>query len=524
MAKKVTKIPAVSRINTSGVVDKPRKRRACGYARVSTDKEEQESSFDNQMRHYKEYITSREDLDFVGMYSDEGISGTSTRHRNGFNQMVQDALDGKIDLIITKTVSRFARNTVDSLTTIRKLKEKGVEVYFEEQNIYTLDSKGELLITIMSSFAQEESHSISDNTKWGIRKQYEDGKVRVAFSHFLGYDKGSDGELVVNQAQAETVRQIFKWFLEGLSPYAIAKKLTEMTTPTPTGKEKWYPSTVKSILQNEKYKGDALLQKEYTVDFLTKKRAKNDNGALPQYYVEGDHEAIIDPETFELAQIELHRRTESRTRYSGVSIFSSKIKCGCCGGWYGNKVWHSNDKYKKHIYRCNNKFQEKCTTPTLTEDDIKTAFISAANQLITNRTSIADNLKELLKELENTSAIELKIAELEAQMRVLDMRIQSLIEENTQSVLNQEDYQIKYDGLASQFEIVKHEYDEQEQILSKSKSNAKILRQFVSAILSQETLIEEFDARLWGSLVDFITVHSKEDIRVTFIGGIEINA
>ncbi len=526
MAKTVTKIPAVPRGVVPGIVYSPKKRRACGYARVSTDKEEQESSFDNQMRHYKEYITNRDDLEFVGMYSDEGISGTSTRKRDGFNQMVQDALDGKIDLIITKTVSRFARNTVDSLTTIRKLRDKGVEVYFEEQNIYTLDSKGELLITIMSSFAQEESRSISENTAWGLHKRFADGKVSVAFSRFLGYDRGPNGELVVNPEQAETIRQIYKWFLDGFSPYAIAKKLTENGVLTPAGKEKWCASSVRRILENEKYKGDALLQKQYTVDFLTKRRAKNDNGALPQYYVENDHEAIIDPKTFELAQIELQRRIESRSRYSGVSIFSSKVKCGCCGGWYGNKVWHSKDKYKKYVYRCNNKFkgEEKCSTPTLTEEDIKTAFVSAVNQLISKRESVAENLKVLIEELENTETVETRISELETQMSVLDSKIRDLIDENAQRKQNQEDYQTKYDSLVALFETAKQEYDEKEQTLSKSRSSAKILQQFVSDLLEQSEPIEEFDTRLWSSMVDFITVYTKDDIRVTFLDGTEIKA
>lgn len=428
MAKKVTVIPASPRNVVRGNVSIPRKRRACGYARVSTDKEEQESSFDNQMRHYKEYITSREDLEFVGMYSDDGISGTSTRRRNGFNQMILDALDGKIDLIITKTVSRFARNTVDSLTTIRKLKERGVEVYFEEQNIYTLDSKGELLITIMSSFAQEESHSISDNTKWGIRKRYEDGKVSVAYSRFLGYDKGPNGGLIVNPEEAETIRQIYKWFLEGFTPYTIAKKLTELGVLTPSGQEKWPASTVSSILQNEKYKGDALLQKQYTVDFLTKRRVKNDSGVLPQYYVEGDHEAIIDPDTFDLVQLEIQRRKESRIRYSGVSIFSSKIICGCCGATYGKKVWSPKTKYKKFVYQCNRKYKgdDICPTPALVEEDFKKAFVSAVNQLITNRTSIVNSLNLLVTDLEDTSAIELRLDELEAKMSTLEKKSETL--------------------------------------------------------------------------------------------------
>lgn len=193
---------------------------------------------------YKRYIQEREDLEYVGMYSDEGISATNTKHRAGFNQMVADALDGKIDLIITKSVSRFARNTVDSLTTVRKLKEKGVEIYFEKENIWTLDSKGELLITIMSSLAQEESRSISENTTWGQRKRMADGHGSISLSSFLGYDKGPNGEFVINEEQAEIVKRIYAEFNSGKSMSRITADLTHDGIKTPAGKDKWHISTV----------------------------------------------------------------------------------------------------------------------------------------------------------------------------------------------------------------------------------------------------------------------------------------
>ena len=225
-------------------------------------------------------------------------------------QMMQDALDGKIDLIVTKSVSRFARNTVDSLSAIRELKEHGVEIYFEKENIWTFDAKGELLITIMSSLAQEESRSISENTRWGMRKAFQDGKVFVPYRHFLGYDRGENGELKVNSKQVETVRMIYKMFLDGNSFYRIAAELTRRKIPTPYGKEIWRDRTVKNILQNEKYRGDALLQKRYSRNFLDRKMRKNE-GEVPQYYVAGNHEAIIEPETFDEVQRELQRRAET---------------------------------------------------------------------------------------------------------------------------------------------------------------------------------------------------------------------
>ena len=223
---KVTTIPATISRFTATPINEKKKRRTAAYARVSTDSEEQLTSYSAQVDYYTNYIKSRDDWEFVSVYTDEGITGTNTKHREGFKRMVADALAGKIDLIVTKSVSRFARNTVDSLTTVRQLKEKGVEIYFEKENIWTLDSKGELLITIMSSLAQEESRSISENCTWGQRKRFADGKVTVPFKRFLGYDRGPDGNLVLNKDEAVIIRRIYSMFLQGMTPHGIAARLT----------------------------------------------------------------------------------------------------------------------------------------------------------------------------------------------------------------------------------------------------------------------------------------------------------
>ncbi len=298
--RKVTAIPATISRYTATPINSTKKRRVAGYARVSTDHEDQTTSYEAQVDYYTNYIKSRDDWEFVAIYTDEGISATNTKKREGFKTMIADALAGKIDLIVTKSVSRFARNTVDSLTTVRKLKDEGIEIYFEKENIWTLDSKGELLITIMSSLAQEESRSISENVTWGQRKRMADGKVSFAYSRFLGLDKDKEtGKIVVNPEQAETVRLIFHLFLEGMTPHSIATELTSRGIKTPAGKDVWNQQTVRRMLSNEKYKGDALLQKEFTVDFLQKKMKKNE-GEVPQYYVEGNHEAIISPAVFDM--------------------------------------------------------------------------------------------------------------------------------------------------------------------------------------------------------------------------------
>lgn len=396
MSKRIVrKIDATVNRFTAAPIDCQKKRRTAAYARVSTDMEEQLTSYRAQIDYYTNYIKSREDMEFVSVYTDSGITGTSTKHREGFKKMLEDALDGQLDLIITKSVSRFARNTVDSLTAIRLLKEHGVECYFEKENIWTFDSRGELLITIMSSIAQEEARSISENCTWGQRKRFADGKVSIPFKSVLGYDRGTDGGLVINEEQARLVRRIYGMYLQGYSIYAVAKMLTGEGIPTPAGKGKWYASTVKSILTNEKYKGDALLQKTYTEDFLTKKKRIN-NGEVPRYYVKNNHEAIIAPYIFDMVQEQIN--APSQGRKSSVSIFSGRIRCSECGGFYGSKVWHSNDKYRRTIWQCNHKFDStvKCRAPHLGENAVKKAFVSAVNTLVIDKKQLIEDL-ELIK-------------------------------------------------------------------------------------------------------------------------------
>lgn len=495
-----------------------------GYARVSTDLEEQQSSYDAQMDYYSSYIKTREDWEFVGMYSDEGISATSTNRRIGFKQMVDDALEGKLDLIITKSVSRFARNTVDSLTTVRKLKDHGVEIYFEKENIWTLDAKGELLITIMSSLAQEESRSISENTTWGQRKRFADGKASVAYKRFLGYDRGPNGGFIVNKEQAKTVKRIYKYFLEGMTYYGIARKLTELEEPTPGGQKKWHTKTVESILTNEKYKGDALLQKSYTVDFLSKKMKKNE-GEVPQYYVENNHEAIIDPATFDLVQAEVLRRAKAKgSRYSGVGIFSSIIMCGECGSWYGAKVWHSNDKYRRVIYRCNHKYSDgcRCKTPHITEEEIKELFLKAVNELFSGKAEIITNTKEMMELVCNTDALDKEVADCIVELNIISEQMQSAILENSRVALNQEEYEKRYAALTERYNATKEKYDKATEQIEAKKAQRELIKGFNRTLENTGNVAEEFDAGMWCGLVDHVMVTDKDNIVFTFKNGLEV--
>ena len=493
---RVTTIPATISRFTAAPINEKKKRRTAAYARVSTDSEEQLTSYTAQVDYYTNYIRGRDDWEFVGVYTDEGITGTNTKHREGFKRMVADALAGKIDLIVTKSVSRFARNTVDSLTTVRQLKEKGVEIYFEKENIWTLDSKGELLITIMSSLAQEESRSISENCTWGQRKRFADGKVTVPFKRFLGYDRGPDGNLVLNPEEAVIVRRIYSMFLQGMSPYGIAARLTSDGIKSPGGKDKWNAGAVRSILTNEKYKGDALLQKSYTVDFLTKKKKVNE-GEIPQYYVEGNHEAIISPEVFEQVQRELERRKSSNGRHSGVHLFSGKIKCGQCSEWYGSKVWHSNSKYRRVIWQCNHKFDgdEKCTTPHLTEDEIKTMFVSVVNQLITQKDAIIAALTVSLDTAFDLTDLKAEQAELESEMAVVSDLIEKCIYENAHVALDQVEYQKRYDGLTARFNTAKARHEALDETIRSKQSRRTKIEAFLETLAKAE-LVDKFETTL----------------------------
>ena len=510
MAKVVKTIPATRQLWTSRPLDRLKKRRVAGYARVSTDREEQETSYEAQLDYYRRFILSHDDWELVEIYADEGISATSTKHREGFNRMVTDAMTGKIDLIITKSVSRFARNTVDSLTIVRDLKEKGVEVYFEKENIWTLDSKGELLITIMSSLAQEESRSISENTTWGIRKRYADGKASVAYSRFLGYDAG----FAVNQEEAETVKLIYDLFLDGYSSMAIKKELEQREIKTPGGGVKWHVSTIQSILRNEKYAGRALMQKGFTVDFLQKKQKKNE-GELPQQYVEEHHEAIIPPKVFDEVQIELDRRKQLGAS-STTDVFASKIRCGCCGGWYGAKLLHSTDQYRRKAYRCNNRYTTEGhpKTPLISKEDIEQCFIQALTKLILNKTVYIKDLREMQKIVADTEPLKKKIASMH--MEVEKLKVEYLYEIRN-SGAETEDHR---NEIVEKHNELLTKITEAEEQINQDEMKAASIEKLINTLRASENAGLKFDPQLWTRTISYAEVNQDRTITLIFKGGI----
>ena len=336
--------------------------RVAAYCRVSTKQEEQLNSYENQVKHYTDRINAEPGWILEGIYADKGITGTSYKKRDEFNRMIRRCKQGKIDMIIVKSIARFARNTVDCLKFVRMLNDLNVVVYFEEQGIYSNQPGAEFYITIYGCIAQSESENISANVRWGKAQSAKEGNVPFHYKNFLGYRKGADGKPEIDPEEAETIRFIYERFLAGDSLSGIAQKLNDLQVPTPSGKGLWQNSTIQSILSNEKYKGDALLQKTYCTDFLTKKMKVNE-GEVPQYYVQDSHPAIVDEELFDLVQMELARRRALKGStvttaalpaglYAETAVTSMAARCGTAttsiAKWFGAAITSTMESKNAH--------------------------------------------------------------------------------------------------------------------------------------------------------------------------------
>lgn len=430
LAQNVTVIPARRRVGSQRTATQVQKIRVAAYCRVSTDSEEQETSYKAQVSHYTEYIKSKPEWQMVEVYADDGISGTNTAKRDEFNRMIADCEAGKIDLILTKSISRFSRNTLDCLKYTRKLKALNIAVFFEKENINTMDSKGEVLLTIMASLAQQESESLSANVRMGIQYRNQQGKVQINHNWFLGYTKDTEGNLVIDPEQAEIVRRIYREYLEGASFLQIKRSLEADGIPNGAGHLKWHESNIHQILTNEKYIGDALLQKTYTVSILDKKRAAN-NGEMPKYYVEGSHEAIIDKDVFMKVKAEIARRANlnpdgKRRVYSSKYALSGMVFCGHCGDIYRRVKWN-NRGCKSTVWRCvsrvlKGKMDFDCPARTVKEEVLQGAIVTAVNDAYARRNAVISLLKTNIQEtvfddLEaKIAAIDEQLAELQQQM------------------------------------------------------------------------------------------------------------
>jgi len=497
--------------------------RVAGYARVSTGDPEQLTSYEAQLDYYTKLIQANPNWQFVEVYADPGLSGTQLKNRKNFNRMIADALAGKIDMIIIKSVSRFARNTVDSIATIRDLKAKGVDVFFETENIHTMDSSSEFIVSIFASVAQKESEDISMNVTWGHRKRFADGKLLMPYKAFLGYEKGPDGQPRIVVEEAKIVRQIYSLFLEGKTYRQIAKQLMDQGVLTPRGNTTWSVSTVQSILQNEKYAGNALLQKRFTVDFLTKTTKANE-GEVPMYFVENSHPAIIPQDTYDLVQSEISRRAKlGKQLTSSDSHFTGKILCGCCGAVYGTRVWRDHKGGEKVVWQCKNRnSRAKCSAPYLSEPQIQEAFVSAYNQLLGAKNRYIGALEAMCAALTDLRELDTDIAASLQEREVVAGLMQRAIEENAHTALDQSDYTRRYNALRERYEAEKARGDglaaqRQERVAKRAR-----IRRFLDDLRKRENLITDFDIHAWNTLVEAVTVYGKDNLIVRFRDGSEV--
>lgn len=350
-------------------------KKVCAYVRVSTYNQSQGESFENQVSYYERILSTNPDYYFVGIFADRGLTGTKA-NREEFIKMLELAMNGGIDIIFTKSISRFARNTVDLLEVVREMKLIGVEIRFEEEGINTLSGDGELMLAVLSSFAQEESKNASDNIKWRIKKKFENGELIINTRRFLGYDKDEYGDLIINREEAKIVELIFNMYLNGSGSHRIAKKLNKKNIPTVTGSS-WDESTILDIIKNEKYKGDALLQKTYTQNHLTKLKKEN-RGEVDSYYVIDSHPAIVTKEVWEQAQFEIIRRAEDKGNYKGNNKsqnrypLSGMLYCSKCGATLRRRTWNSKLSCKKIVWQCSNyiKNGKDACSGTVIDDEI----------------------------------------------------------------------------------------------------------------------------------------------------------
>lgn len=512
--------------------------RVAAYCRVSTTLEQQETSYEAQVSYYTEKIKSNPNWKLAGIYADDGKSATNTKKRDDFNAMIEDCMAGKIDMVITKSVSRFARNTVDSLQNIRKLKEKNIAVFFEKEGVNTLEGTGELLITILSSQAQEESRNLSENTRWGLVRRFENGIVSVNHNKFLGYTKDKNGELVIVPEEAELVRRIFRLYLEGNSVIQIKKILESEGITTVTGGTKWWDSTITKMLSNEKYMGDVLQQKTYTIDFLTKKRVKND-GIVPQYYIEDDHEAIIPKELFYQVQEEKARRAslsktaaarrakqeqeKEKSKYSSKFALSDIMLCKECGRPYRRQVW-SKYGQKSAVWRCENRLKngtKNCKhSPTYKEEILHEAIMTAINSVVENRGEFVGAFRENVIRVIGSYSTKNVPTEYDGQIEKLQAEMLALIEENARQGAVTEDFDERYKVISEQINALKQKKLEMVRKQKMAENFQQRLDDMDACLKKTTCEVRDFDNDLVKRLLQSVRAVKDDQIELQFKSGI----
>jgi len=535
MAQKTVRYIAPTITAQSNTKNPYQQERVAAYCRVSTKQDEQLNSYEVQKQYYTEKINSEPKWCLAGIYADKGISGTSTKNRVAFTKMIRDCKKGKIDRIITKSISRFARNTVDCLEYVRMLKELNIDVYFEEQGIHSIEPGAEFYITIYGSIAQSESENISANVRWGKEQAAKDGKVAFSYGRFLGYRKGADGLPEIIPEEAVTVKMIYDRYLKGDSLKVIAAYLTSQGILTPTKKEIWTSCTVRSILSNEKYMGDALINKKYTVDFLSKKVKKN-NGERPKYYVENNHPAIIDRNTFNKVQEELARRSGKRKvkfvgtkteqgKYSSKYALTELLICGECGTPYRRCIWTTREKTKKVVWRCINRLdygKKYCKhSPSIEESVLQNAIMDAILKMAKENADVLKTLKSHIAMGLNADSINDNSIELQIRIAEIDAEFSKLITSTNTENENDDDRETLMEKLLTEKNQLKKQLEEIELL----KKNKELTMSRLDEIYSTIDLLRNhpitYDDQIVREILECVVVESKEKIKVVFKGGVE---
>lgn len=518
MAKQIEVIRAQDNIRRRNGRIEISLKRVAAYCRVSTDSEDQKNSYESQVRYYRDYISQRSDWQMVDIYADEGITGTQVGKRQDFQRLISDCMNGEIDYIVTKAIARFARNTLDTLKYVRMLKDKQIGVYFEEENIDTLTMDGELLLTILSSVAQQEVENISAHVKKGLKMKMQRGEL-VGGPRCLGYDfDWETRQITINKEEAKIVRYIFDRYLEGIGGRVIARELEEMGYISPRGNKTWADTTVLGIIKNEKYKGDVLQGKTFTVDPISKRRLDN-YGEEDQYYIKGNHEPIVTEEEFNRAQEIRLKRSGRRgrigttsakpQRYSRMYAFSSLLECGFCKSVLARRAWHSGTIYHKVVWHCQvsiKKGKRYCQhSKGITESAIEKAFLESFRLLYQNNEAILEMLLEIIEEeLEDNSA-EKELKQLEKELVKLKNQEREIFQMKFDGRISDDLYDEKFHAIMKTQALLEDEKLNLE-ISLRSDSGVKERLESFRKLLTSKELITEFDRSVFESLVEKVII------------------
>ena len=526
--RRVRVIPATK---TQGAIHSTHdgKKRVAAYCRVSTDSEEQLNSYEAQKSYYTQKIADSPDWEMAGIYADEGISGTSMKKRTEFKKMITACKRGRIDLIITKSLSRFARNTVDCLETVRLLKANGIGVYFEKENINTLTESSEFLITLFSGFAQAESESLSKNVAWGWRKSAEAGNVYFQYKRMLGYRKGADGQPEIVPEEAEIIRRIYRRYLAGRSLGQIKLELEQNNVPTAQKVERWSSAVIHNILTNEKYMGDALLQKTYITDCITKKVKKN-MGERPMYYVENNHPAIVSREMFDQVQKEMTRRSSKRKvlqksgktelgKYSGKYALTELLVCGECGSPYKRVTWARNGK-KRIVWRCVSRLEfgtKYChNSPTLDESRLHNAILAAMNEYAAIRQEVCPDVLAMVEEAKRAvSQAGAMLLELKKRMDAVSQEQSDVLDRLLANMADAE-LNARMKALTDEKEALKAQILKVQQKEVSMAEQAAKRQQIWDSLMECSAGYTEFDDEFVRQIIRKITVEDAETIHIHF--------